>query len=213
MMLPEQFIAVAEDCGLIVPIGQWVLREACKQAKKWSDARPTMQISVNISAQEFRSAGFLENIRAILAEFNLAPQQLELELTETALLQDTESSINLLSQLKEIGVRLAIDDFGTGFSSLSYLRQFPIDSLKIDQSFVREAGVGASDGVILNAVIGMGRSLHQRVIAEGIELERQFTFLNSRDCEEGQGFFFSRPLHADQFEILLDYGISTAQGH
>ncbi|CAN5451055.1 hypothetical protein BH11PSE11_BH11PSE11_35710 [soil metagenome] len=213
LLLPGQFVTIAEECGLMVPIGLWVLREACRQAKDWSRGPARVPISINISGPEFRSADFLDNLRATLNEFELEPDLLELELTETALLRDTDASTCLLAELKEIGVGLAVDDFGTGYSSLSYLRQFPIDTLKIDRSFVREAGTSKEDGIILNAVIGMGRSLHQRVVAEGIELEDQVDFLNDHDCEEGQGHYFSKPLLADQFSVLLTTGIDTARVH
>ncbi|MES2932323.1 MAG: EAL domain-containing protein [Pseudomonadota bacterium] len=209
LMLPDQFISIAEESGLIVPIGQWVLRHACRQVKAWIDAGlPSISISVNVSALEFRSTGFYENVCAMLHEFQLKPELLELELTETALLRDTDASAQLLRALKLIGIHLAIDDFGTGYSSLSYLKQFSIDSLKIDQSFVQDVGGIDNEGIIVNAVIGMGRSLQQRVVAEGVELQGQLAFLNKHDCEAGQGYYFSPPLAADQFTKLLQTGIS-----
>jgi diguanylate cyclase (GGDEF)-like protein len=201
---PTRFIPVAEDCGLIVPIGQWVLREACMQSQRWSEAGLYPgTISVNISALEFRNADFLELLRAILAESGLPPHSLELEITEGVLMHDAGISTTVLRELKNMGVRLAIDDFGTGYSSLSYLKQFPIDVLKIDQSFVRDIGASRGDGVIVGAVIAMAASLGQRVVAEGVEDQAQLNFLRARLCDEGQGFLFSHALPAAGFATLL----------
>jgi len=201
---PALFVPIAEDCGLIVPIGRWVLHEACRQIQAWIDAGlPAMPVAVNISAVEFQSKEFLERVRAILKETRLNPRYLELELTESVLMQDAEATIPALIALKAIGVRLAIDDFGTGYSSLSYLRQFPIDTLKIDQSFVREITVGALDDTIVSAVISMAKTLKQRVIAEGVETGEQLAFLRRQHCGEGQGFHFSRPMSAEAFATLL----------
>ncbi len=210
MVLPERFVPIAEDCGLIVPIGHWVLREACMQAKRWQDAglQPA-SVAVNISALEFRHKNFVANVRAILSETGLKPSCLQLEITESVLMRDAESSTAILQQLKTMGVQLAVDDFGTGYSSLSYLKQFPIDVLKIDQSFVQDIGsTHYNDGVIVSAVIAMGTSLKQRVVAEGVEEEVQLAFLKAQNCEEGQGYFFSRPLGAEQFATLLATGIA-----
>ncbi|KQV81046.1 diguanylate cyclase [Massilia sp. Root351] len=203
-VLPVRFIPVAEECGLIVSIGRWVLREACRQAMAWRGAGLTCGIiSVNLSALEFRHADFLANLRGILADSGLPPGQLELEITEGVLMRDADASAALLRELKQIGVLLAVDDFGTGYSSLSYLNQFPIDVLKIDQSFVRDIGVAPGGGVIVSAVIAIGGSLGQRVVAEGVENPAQLQFLRARRCDEGQGFLFSRPLPPDQFAQLL----------
>jgi diguanylate cyclase (GGDEF)-like protein/PAS domain S-box-containing protein len=210
MVLPERFVPIAEDCGLIVPIGHWVLREACAQAKRWQDAglQPA-SVAVNISALEFRHKNFIANVRSILSETGLKPSCLQLEITESVLMRDAESSTAILQQLKTMGVQLAVDDFGTGYSSLSYLKQFPIDVLKIDQSFVQDIGsTHYNDGVIVSAVIAMGTSLKQRVVAEGVEEEVQLAFLKEQNCEEGQGYFFSRPLGAEQFAALLATGIA-----
>jgi diguanylate cyclase (GGDEF)-like protein/PAS domain S-box-containing protein len=201
---PALFVPIAEDCGLIVPIGRWVLHEACRQIQAWIDAGlPAMPVAVNISAVEFQSKDFLEGVRAILKETRLNPRYLELELTESVLMQDAEATVPALIALKAIGVRLAIDDFGTGYSSLSYLRQFPIDTLKIDQSFVREITAGSLDDTIVSAVISMAKTLKQRVIAEGVETGEQLAFLRRQHCGEGQGFHFSRPMSADAFATLL----------
>ncbi len=206
----SQFVPVAEDSGLILPIGRWVLREACRQARTWQDAGlPPLPVAVNISAVEFRDQNFLESVRSILKESCLEPRCLELELTESVLMQHPEATASVLQALKFMGVQLAVDDFGTGYSSLSYLRRFPIDALKIDQSFVREITSNPDDAAIVSAVINMGRSLRQRVIAEGVETREQFAFLQAQHCGEGQGYFFSRPVLAGQFAKLLETGFST----
>ena len=207
LISPAQFIPIAEDCGLIGRIGQWVLREACRQARAWGDAGlPRVPVSVNISAIEFRDPHFLDSLGTILSETRLESRYLELELTESVLMDDAASSASVLQGIKDMGVQLAIDDFGTGYSSLSYLQQFPIDALKIDRSFVQ--GIGHDSGSpIVSAVISMGRSLERRVIAEGVETQEQLDFLQRECCSEGQGFYFSLPLPAEQFAELLASGI------
>lgn len=207
--LPERFVAIAEDCGLIVPIGRWVLREACMQAMRWIDAGlAPVSIAVNISALEFHQMNFVEGVREILGDTGLAAHCLQLEITESVLMQNAESSTAILQELKNMGVQLAVDDFGTGYSSLSYLKQFPIDVLKIDRSFVHDIAYASDDGIIVSAVIGMGNSLKLRVVAEGVEEQGQLAFLKARHCEEGQGYLFSRPLIAEQFAALLATGMS-----
>jgi diguanylate cyclase (GGDEF)-like protein len=214
MVLPERFVPIAEDCGLIVPIGRWVLREACTQAKQWMDAGlAPVSISVNISALEFRQKNFFEGVRDILNDTGLEAHCLQLEITESVLMRDAESSTAILQQLKNMGVQLAVDDFGTGYSSLSYLQQFPIDVLKIDQSFVNDIASATGNGIIVSAVIGMGNSLRLRVVAEGVENQVQLAFLKARHCEEGQGYIFSRPLVADQFAELLATGMPETVSH
>ena len=204
LVYPGQFVPIAEECGLIVPIGRWVLREACRQARAWLDAGlSAVPVAVNISSVEFRHKDFLDGVALILKETGLAPRYLELELTESILMQDAEASASVLEMLKDMGVRLAIDDFGTGYSSLSYLKRFPIDTLKIDQSFVHDIAKASDNGAIVSAVIGMGKSLKQRVIAEGVETDNQFAFLRDRECDEGQGFLFSHPLPAEEFARSL----------
>jgi diguanylate cyclase (GGDEF)-like protein/PAS domain S-box-containing protein len=211
---PSQFVPIAEDCGLIVSIGRWVLREACRQARAWQNAGlPPLPISVNVSAVEFRDKGFVKGIRTILSETGLAARYLELELTEGVLMEDAESTASVLQELKMMGVHLAVDDFGTGYSSLSYLRQFPIDVLKIDQSFVHRVTRDAHDSTLVSAIINMGKSLQHLVVAEGIETEEQRAYLQTQHCAEGQGYLFSRPLAAAQFAHLLQTGITETVVH
>jgi diguanylate cyclase (GGDEF)-like protein/PAS domain S-box-containing protein len=208
---PAQFIPVAEDCGLILPIGQWVLREACKQARAWVEAGlPLATMAVNISSMEFRDENFLQSVFTTLSETGLDPRSLELELTESVLMKRAESAASVLKTLREKGVQIAVDDFGTGYSSLSYLRKFPIDALKIDQSFVRQITTTPDDTSIVTAVISMGRSLKLRVVAEGVETHEELVFLQARLCDEAQGYYFSRPVLPQQFAKLLKNGIPEA---
>ena len=205
LLLPGQFLTIAEDTGMILAIGQWVLREACRQTREWLDAGiRAVPVAVNISSLEFRSDRFSEGVRGALKNACLDPAYLELELTETVLMRHAESTAHALGQLKAIGVRLAVDDFGTGYSSLSYLTRFPIDALKLDQSFVREIIAGSDDAIVVSAVIAMGRSLKHRVIAEGVETQEQLAFLQAHGCDEGQGYYFCRPVVAEQFAKLLE---------
>jgi diguanylate cyclase (GGDEF)-like protein/PAS domain S-box-containing protein len=209
LIAPGQFITIAEECGLIVPIGRWVLREACRQAQVWKTVGLSpMCIAVNVSAVELRTPGFAAGVRDILAETGLPPHCLELELTETALIEDSRSTADVLRELKEIGVWLALDDFGTGYSSLSYLRRFPIDALKIDRSFVRHLTTDKDDAGIVTAVIGMGDNLHMRVVAEGVETREQLAMLQEYGCPQGQGYYFSRPVPAAEFGDLLESGVT-----
>ncbi len=206
---PAQFIPVAEDCGLILPIGQWVLREACKQAQAWVHAGLALgTMAVNISSMEFRDDNFLESVFAVLRETGLDPKLLELELTESVLMKRAESAATVLKTLRARGVQIAVDDFGTGYSSLSYLRKFPIDALKIDQSFVRQITAAPDDTTIVTAVISMGRSLKLRVVAEGVETREELAFLQAHLCDEAQGYYFSRPVLPQQFAMLLKNGIT-----
>jgi EAL domain-containing protein (putative c-di-GMP-specific phosphodiesterase class I) len=201
---PAQFIPVADECGFIVPIGRWVLREACRQVRAWHNAGlMPMRLAVNISAVELRNKDFVAGVRSILTETDLEPHYVELELTETGLLQDSKSTAVVLQALNDLGVGLALDDFGTGYSSLSYLKRFPIDTLKIDQSFVRDMTTDADDASIVSAVISMGRSLHMQVVAEGVETQEQLAFLREQSCHYGQGYYFSQPLVAQEITQLL----------
>ena len=211
---PCQFVPIAEDCGLILQIGRWVLREACRQARAWQEAGlPFKRVSVNVSAVEFRDKDFVEGVRTILSETGLEARYLDLELTEGVLMEDAESTAAVLQELKTMGVHLAVDDFGTGYSSLSYLRQFPIDVLKIDQSFVHQITGDPDDSAIVSAIIDMGKNLKHRVIAEGIETQEQLAFLQTQHCAEGQGYLFSRPLAAAQFAHLLQIGLTETVVH
>jgi len=216
MMLPALFVPVAEDCGLIVEMGRWVLREACQQARSWQDAGlPPLPISVNVSAVEFRDQGFIQGVRKILSETGLASQYLQLELTEGVLMQDAEATGAVLAALKAMGVQLAVDDFGIGYSSLSCLRQFPVDVLKTDQSFIQEINSEHPDSTLVSAIIDMGRNLQHPVIAEGVETLEQKSYLQNQRCSEGQGYLFSRPVVAAQFANLLRAGmakLSTIEG-
>jgi diguanylate cyclase (GGDEF)-like protein len=211
LLRPMQFVPIAEDSGFIVPIGRWVLGEACYQARAWMDAGLSpMPVSVNISGLEFRDRDFLENVYDVLGTHRLEPRFLELELTESVLMQHAKSTAKVLKALKDIGVQIAIDDFGTGYSSLSYLRQFPIDVLKIDQSFVHEITAHPERTPIVSAVISMGKGLNHRVIAEGVETRSQLTFLRASGCGEGQGHYFSEPVGADEFAKLIEHGLPMA---
>ena len=207
---PGQFIPIAEESGLIRPIGQWVLREACLQARAWVDAGlPPISMAVNVSAVELRGEGFLDKCLATLRETGMDPSSLELELTESVLLTHAEPAAEILQTLREHGVSAAIDDFGTGYSSLSYLSRFPIDALKIDRSFVSQiTAAGGQDSTIVTAVISLAQSLDLRVVAEGVETPEQLEFLRAYDCDEAQGFLFSRPVPSDQFAHLLRSGIA-----
>ena len=205
---PDKFIRIAENSGLIIPIGEWVLRTACSQARQWQDeGLLAVPIAVNVSAVQFRQEGFRELIGKVLEETRLAPQYLELELTESLLLSNAHVTLSVLQELRAMGLKLAIDDFGTGYSSLSYLKQFPVSKLKIDRSFVREVAVNPDDAAITAAIIALARSLSLKVIAEGVENEAQMSFLRLHHCDEIQGYYFSKPLAADKIadKLRTDY--------
>lgn len=209
LLAPAEFVPIAEDCGLIRPMGHWVLREACRQARAWLQAGlPPISVAVNTSALEFRTKDFLENLRVTLEETGMVPHHLEIELTESVLMGDAEAADSILHAVAKLGVKLAIDDFGTGYSSLSYLRRFPIDTLKIDQSFVNQMTSNADDANIVSAVINMGKCLRQRVIAEGVETSEQHARLLAMHCDEGQGYYFGRPVDAQSLATLLKTGAS-----
>lgn len=204
---PSAFIPVAEDSGLIVPLSQWVLHQACTQAQRWqAQGLAPICVSVNISAIDFRQRDFVPNLAATLEQTGLAPALLELEITESVLMQNVEDTVATLREIKKMGVRLAIDDFGTGYSSLSYLRRFPVDVLKIDQSFIRGMGESTQDMQLISAIISLGKSLDLNIIAEGVETVEQLEFLKARNCEEGQGYLFSKAVAAEDFALLLETG-------
>ncbi|HEX7151561.1 MAG TPA: EAL domain-containing protein [Thermoanaerobaculia bacterium] len=201
---PGEFIAVAEGCQLIVPLGEWVLRTACQQMKVWHEAgHALLRIAVNLSPRQFQQRDLAAMVERVLSDTGFPPQFLDLEITESTAMQNAELSLSILRRLKEMGIRISIDDFGTGYSSLSYLKRFPIDTVKIDQDFVRDLATDASDSAIISAVISMARALNLRVIAEGVETEEQLAFLQREHCEEMQGFLYSRALPAAEFEIRL----------
>ncbi|AZF19944.1 bifunctional diguanylate cyclase/phosphodiesterase [Pseudomonas sp. R3-52-08] len=207
---PAEFIPIAEDSGLIVRLTQWVLRQACAQAQAWRHmGLAPLRMSVNISAIDFRQRNFVDNLAAILEQTGLPPALLELEITESVLMQNVDETVAILQRIKALGVRLALDDFGTGYSSLSYLRRFPIDVLKIDQSFVRGLSINSQDEQLISAIIGMGKSLKLDIIAEGVETLDQLNFLKAQRCEEGQGFLFSKALAPKDFVQLLQVGSAT----
>ena len=206
LLPPLDFISVAEQSGLITPLGRWVLREACRQATKWPLSNPSISLSVNVSTTQFQQPGLVEDVANALWDSGLDPSILTLEITESVLVHDTDAVIEKLHRLKDFGVKVAIDDFGTGYSSLGYLKRFPIDILKIDKSFIDGVGNGAEEAAITQAIIKLGESLGLEVVAEGIELPEQIDALQLLRCERGQGFFFSAPVDAETMGGLLANG-------
>jgi EAL domain-containing protein (putative c-di-GMP-specific phosphodiesterase class I) len=205
LVSPARFIPVAEETGLIIPIGEWVLRTACAQAQAWHAGGHTgLCVAVNMSAKQFQQQDVPALVRDVLRCTRLPAQCLELELTESALMHDTDATVETMRQLKNLGVRLALDDFGTGYSSLSYLKRFPIDVLKIDQSFTFEVTSDEGAASITRAIIAMARSLNMTTVAEGVETRKQLEFLGALGCDVMQGFHISRPLPVDQITALLD---------
>ena len=206
-VLPAQFIPIAEENGLIPPIGEWVLREACRQNQEWRKlGLMKITMAVNLSSVQFRQKNLGEIIKAILSESGLAPSGLELEITESVVMQDAEAAILLLEDMKAMGLKLSVDDFGTGYSSLNYLKRFPIDKFKIDKSFVRDLTTDTDDAVIVSTIISMAHSLKLKVIAEGVETAEQLAFLKQQGCDEIQGYYFSQPVSAEEFRKLLSSG-------
>jgi diguanylate cyclase len=203
-LTPADFIPIAEECGLIIPIGEWVLREACARAQKWLAADLTFEtMAVNISAVEFRSDQFFDGVCRILRTTGLEPRYLTLELTETAVMRDFEATRIVLQGLSTMGVRIAVDDFGTGYSNLSYLKRFPINTLKLDRSFIHDLPESADACTIVSSVIRMAHCLHLQVVAEGVETLQQLQFLKAHDCGEGQGYHFSKPVDPNECQSLL----------
>jgi len=210
---PGRFISIAEESGLIVPIGRWVLREACLRARQWYDGGfEDISVAVNISALQFRRDDIVATVREVLAETQLPPEYLELELTESLLMQHAEDVLETVQRLKGLGVRLSIDDFGTGYSSLSYLKRFAVDRLKIDQGFVRDMVDDPDDAAIVRAIVQLGRSLKLDVIAEGAESRAQVDFLIKEGCREAQGYFFCPPVTHEVFMDILKRGPISTQG-
>jgi diguanylate cyclase (GGDEF)-like protein len=211
LVAPSHFIAAAENSGLIIPIGAWVLKEACQQAAAWTRSLGVrLIVSVNLSARQFQQPTLIDEVREALAESDLDPRQLELEITESSAMQNAENTARTLRALKRIGVRISMDDFGTGYSSLSYLKRFPIDTLKLDQSFVRDIVTDSDDGAIATAVLAMGHSLSLEVIAEGVEKEDQLQYLRERGCRRFQGFLFSAPLPPEEIGAFVGRRIARA---
>jgi diguanylate cyclase (GGDEF)-like protein/PAS domain S-box-containing protein len=206
LVSPNDFIPIAEETGLIRPIGQWVLEEACRQAMIWQRRSPTdvsPVMCVNLSVRQFRNPKLVQDISGVLDATGLASRCLKLEITESAVMEDVEATIDKLLELKALGIQLAIDDFGTGYSSLNYLKRLPVDTLKIDRSFVSGLGDDPQDAAIVRNVIGLARSLHLTVTAEGIETEDQLTQLRAFGCDNGQGYFFARPMAADAIDAAV----------
>ncbi|MES2822355.1 MAG: EAL domain-containing protein [Pseudomonadota bacterium] len=204
LLKPAEFLAIAEECGLIVPIGGWVLRQACNQLRAWLNAGlRIIPLAINISAAELKHRYFLDGVNQVLQETGLPPYYLEMEFTESILMRDAELSVTLLESLKALGVQLAIDNFGTGYSSLSYLKRFPVDTIKIDAFFMRDLEPDSDNATIVSAMIALGRSLKQGVLAEGVETAEQFLFLRNHRCNEAQGSYFHPPVSAEDFARLL----------
>ncbi|MCF6092940.1 EAL domain-containing protein [Microaerobacter geothermalis] len=198
---PAHFIAVAEETDLIVPIGEWVLRTACQQNKAWQDAGyPPNRISVNLSAKQFLQKNLVEAVKQILNETGLSPEWLELEITESIAMKDVELTVQVLKELRKMGVQIAIDDFGIGYSSLNHIKRFPINTLKIDQSFIRDVTENPDDAAIVSSIITLAHSLKLNVIAEGVETREQVAFLSRKNCDRMQGYFFGKPIPAEQIE-------------
>lgn len=207
LVFPTEFIGLAEETGLIVPIGEWVMRRVCTQSKKWQEAgQDKVCIAVNLSARQFQQRNLVNTISQILQETGLDAQYLGLEITESIAMKNADFTIAALNEFKKMGIHLSLDDFGTGYSSLSYLKRFPLETLKIDRSFVRDITTDPNDAAIVTAVIALAHSLKLSVVAEGVETEGQLTFLKTHDCDQVQGYYFSHPLSEENFlKILKDY--------
>lgn len=204
MIPPNDFISIAELCGLMIPIGQWVLNTACKAAKQWQEkGLPKISMSVNVSARQFHADNFVQTIQDALTISKLDPCWLELEITEGIVIKETDTVVTKLEQLKTLGVNLAIDDFGTGYSSLAYLKRFPVDTLKIDQSFIRNIHEDPDDAAITEAVISLGHSLGLTVVAEGVESKEHVKILKNKGCDIFQGYYFCKPIAEDEFKKFI----------
>ena len=195
IMLPDHFVPIADESGLIVDVGEWVLHEACAQGKVWHElGHRDLSVSVNVSAVQFSQPRLLETVASALSQTGFRPQCLELEITESVLMRDAESTVGMLKALKSLGVKISVDDFGTGYSSLSYLRRFPIDILKIDKSFVRDIGSDGDDEAIVRAIMALAKTLRLLTIGEGVESPAQVDYLQREGCDRLQGYYFSKPI-------------------
>jgi EAL domain-containing protein (putative c-di-GMP-specific phosphodiesterase class I) len=210
MINPDQFIPLAEETGLIVPIGRWVLRQGCREGRRLMESLPTdrpVSLAINLSLKQLQHSDIVADVRDALEESGLPPAQLTLEITESVLMADTDLAVQRLAELKALGIKLALDDFGTGYSSLSYLSKFPVDVLKMDRSFLRE-GASPQTTDLANAVVALGSTLSLEVVAEGIELPEQWHTLRDLGCELGQGFYFARPMNAESARAFLASGVA-----
>jgi EAL domain-containing protein (putative c-di-GMP-specific phosphodiesterase class I) len=203
---PSDFIPIAEETGLIIPIGEWVLENACRQSRAWREMGHDLRVSVNLSLRQFGHATLVDHIAQLLEANALPGHTLELELTESMIMTQAEHTIETLKRLKALGIFIAIDDFGTGYSSLSYLKRFPIDTLKVDKSFVRDITTDSNDAAIIETIIALGQNLNIEVVAEGVETAEQLAFLRARECNAIQGYYFSKPIPHDELTRLLDAG-------
>ena len=205
--MPDQFVPLAEETGLIIPLGHFVLREACRTARAWQEAGAAVEglsISVNLSAREFAQPGLVDRVEGLLREFSLPPSRLRLEITESLIMEDPEAAVVRCRALRALGVGIDIDDFGTGYSSLSYLRRFPVDALKIDRSFVSGMDTRTEDHEIVRAVVSLAGTIGLKTVAEGVETAGQLTRLRQLGCDLGQGYFFARPVEADEAVALSE---------
>jgi len=212
LMLPGEFIGIAEETGMIVPLGDWVLTEACRQGQMLRCAgHDDLRVAVNLSVRQLYDEGLAQRVSGALERTGFPAENLELEITESMVMRDAEGAIKMLHALRDTGVRIAIDDFGTGYSSLAYLKRFPIDCVKIDRSFIRDLPDDRDDASITRSIIAMAHNMKLEVVAEGVETVSQLEFLHTHDCDEIQGFLFSEPLGADAFERFLDGRVNLAQ--
>ncbi|MDP3638658.1 MAG: EAL domain-containing protein, partial [Azonexus sp.] len=214
MVPPDNFIPLAEETGLIVPIGLWVLDQACAHLRRWADdaALKNLYLAVNVSARQFRQSDFVEQVQAALERHRVNPKRLKLELTESLLLDNVDNVVNKMQALRALGVRFSLDDFGTGYASLSYLKRFPFEQLKVDRSFIRDIASDPDDAAIVRAIIAMGNSLRLSVVAEGVEADEQYAFLVEHGCTHFQGYLFGRPIAFEEFEKTLEKGLSELPG-
>jgi EAL domain-containing protein (putative c-di-GMP-specific phosphodiesterase class I) len=207
LISPAEFIPLAEETGLVVPIGEWVLQSACETARHWHQmGHSDMLVSVNVAARQLQSSQFTKVVAKCLAISKMTPSLLELELTESDVMKDPVMALKILQEIKALGVRISLDDFGTGYSSLSYLKRFPVDCLKIDQSFIRGITIDPESAAIAQMIVALGHNLKQTVVAEGVETRAQLDFLHIHQCDQMQGYLFSPPLSANEFETMLSSG-------